>query len=143
MEGIGGGVIGAAVAMLLVSALSKVGAVIALTAIIIVALYICSGGALGRWIVSGLQRLNPAFSKLGSGTKEFFTKSQKEDDDSTSIKVRAKEKGSKPALKEAAKLADKRKKKKGKPSRSTSTTKKLPLRSPQKRMKISSKVWSR
>ena len=112
MEGIGGGVIGAAVAMLLVSALSKVGAVIALTAIIIVALYICSGGALGRWIVSGLQRLNPAFSKLGSGTKEFFTKSQKEDDDSTSIKVRAKEKESKPALKEAAKLADKRRKKK-------------------------------
>lgn len=91
MEGIGGGVIGAVVSMLLVSSISKVGAIIALTAVIIIALYICSGGALGRWIVAGLSQLHPVFGRMGQRIKQFFTQSQKESGtDTTSIRPRAK-----------------------------------------------------
>ncbi len=91
LEGIGGGVLGAAVAMLLVSSISKVGAIIALTAIIILALYICSNGALGRWVLNLLQRLHPVFGRMGENLKGFFTKSQKESqNDTTSIKTKSK-----------------------------------------------------
>lgn len=112
MEGIGGGVIGAVVAMLLVSSISKVGAIIALTAVIIIALYICSGGALGRWIVAGLSQLHPVFGRMGQRIKQFFTQSQKESGtDTTSIRPRAK--AQKAEEKAPAKLAATVKQKKG------------------------------
>ena len=112
MEGIGGGVIGAVVAMLLVSSISKVGAIIALTAVIIIALYICSGGALGRWIVAGLSQLHPVFGRMGQRIKQFFTQSQKESGtDTTSIRPRAK--AQKAEEKAPAKLAAAVKQKKG------------------------------
>lgn len=112
MEGIGGGVIGAVVAMLLVSSISKVGAIIALTAVIIIALYICSGGALGRWIVAGLSRLHPVFGRMGQRIKQFFTQSQKESGtDTTSIRPRTK--AQKAEEKAPAKLAAAVKQKKG------------------------------
>lgn len=92
LEGIGGGVIGAAVAMLLVSSISKVGAIIALTAIIVIALYICSNGSLVRWILEIFQHLQPLFARLFSNIKSFFTKSQKESqEDTTSIKIKKKD----------------------------------------------------
>lgn len=112
MEGIGGGVIGAVVAMLLVSSISKVGAIIALTAVIIIALYICSGGALGRWIVAGLSQLHPVFGRMGQRIKQFFTQSQKESGtDTTSIRPRTK--AQKAEEKAPAKLAAAVKQKKG------------------------------
>lgn len=93
LEGIGGGVIGAAIAMLLVSSISKVGAIIALTAIIVLSLYICSNGALGRWILSFLKRLHPVFGKWRQSIKNFFTKSQKDSkEDLISIKANMKKK---------------------------------------------------
>lgn len=97
LEGIGGGVIGAVVSMLLVSSISKVGAIIALTAVIIVALYICSGGALGRWLLALLGQVAPAVGRAGSGAKNFFTKSQKESaSDTSSLKDKVKEAAKKP-----------------------------------------------
>ena len=112
MEGIGGGVIGAVVAMLLVSSISTVGAIIALTAVIIIALYICSGGALGRWIVAGLSQLHPVFGRMGQRIKQFFTQSQKgSGTDTTSIRPRTK--AQKAEEKAPAKLAAAVKQKKG------------------------------
>lgn len=97
MEGIGGGVIGAAIALVLVRAISKVGAVIALTAIIVIAVYICSNGAVGRWIMSALSGISPVFGKWGNNIKQFFTSPQKSSKDgTTSIKDKVRQKNSKP-----------------------------------------------
>lgn len=108
MDGIGGGVIGAAIAVLLVRSISKTGAIIALVAVVLVALYICSNGALAHWAVSMLGRMAPAFGKVGSSARDFFTKSQKESStDTTSIKEKTKKA---PAARSVSKRAPKKEK---------------------------------
>lgn len=93
LEGIGGGVIGAAIALVLVKAISKVGAIIALTAIIVISIYICSNGAVGRWLADFLTGISPVFGKLGRSIRHFFTSPQKSSkDELTSIRARIKEK---------------------------------------------------
>ncbi|MEE0435507.1 MAG: DNA translocase FtsK [Peptococcaceae bacterium] len=91
LEGIGGGVIGAAISLILVSAISKIGAIIALVAIIIIALFICTNGALIDWIVLGLSHIHPIFARMGTSVKNFFTKSQSTlKDEGVSIKTKVK-----------------------------------------------------
>lgn len=99
LEGIGGGVIGAAISVVLIRSLSKIGAIITLTAIIIISLFICSNGAILTWLQSGFQQLRPIIAGWGTSLKNFFFSPQKSSDsDKTSIKASksAKQKASKP-----------------------------------------------
>ena len=98
LEGVGGGVIGAAISIALIRSLSKIGAIIALSAIIIISLFICSNGAILTWLQSGLQQAGPVIAGWGVSLKNFFFSPQK-----TSVNERTSIKTSKSAKSKAIK----------------------------------------
>ncbi len=116
LEGIGGGVIGAAISVVLIRSLSKIGAIITLVAIIIISLFICSNGAILTWLQSGFQQIRPIIAGWGASLKGFFFSPQKASaNEQTTIKspkpakqksIKAKEE--KPVNKISEKLAQKK-----------------------------------
>ncbi|MDO4281117.1 MAG: DNA translocase FtsK [Peptococcaceae bacterium] len=78
LEGVGGGIIGAAISLVLIRSISKVGAIIALAAVIIIAIFICSNGAILGWIRSGFSGVQPLASQAKDSTKKFLLKPQSE-----------------------------------------------------------------
>lgn len=122
LEGIGGGLIGASIAVLLIKSLSKIGAIITLTAIIIIALFICSNGAIAKWLQAGLQHVAPVVAGWGHSLKAFFFSPQKSNDaEKTTIKPKrervVKEKKVPQEEKPVNKISEKLAKKKSVPSK--------------------------
>ena len=70
MEGIGGGIIGAAISFILVHSISKIGAIITLSAIMIISIYIGSNGRVMLLLQSLFASLQPAAVSVKDGMKE-------------------------------------------------------------------------
>lgn len=69
-EGVGGGVIGASISYVLVQSLSKIGAMITLSAIMIIAIYIGSNGLITLWLESLLSKTQSGLVSIGGGARE-------------------------------------------------------------------------